>query len=141
MHLMPLHHFLHQKLLLFQHQQLQMMQQLLMMQNQMTSMMAGMMGQPPPAAAAPAAEPKASSSPGESSSILGVGPSIPSPVIDGLIGPPPAAVAGWQWNRWYDGDRGDKDPVPKWDGRNPAKTLKLQEFGDKRLQYQYISID
>ena len=42
-----------------------------------------------------------------------------------LVGPDPTTVDQLQTNRYYnDYDRGDKDPIPKWNGTNPAKLLK-----------------
>ena len=42
-----------------------------------------------------------------------------------LVGPDPATVDQLQTNRYYnDYDRGDKDPIPKWNGTNPAKLLR-----------------
>ena len=51
-------------------------------------------------------------------------PQIPQPQLDKLLGPTPTDVSNWQWNRWYEGDRGDKDPIPRWDGKHPARSLK-----------------
>ena len=42
-----------------------------------------------------------------------------------LVGPDPTTVDQLQTHRYYnDYDRGDKDPIPKWNGTNPAKLLK-----------------
>ena len=42
-----------------------------------------------------------------------------------LVGPDPVTVDQLQANRYYnDYDGGDKDPIPKWNGTNPAKLLK-----------------
>ena len=47
-----------------------------------------------------------------------------------LLGPPPVSRVDYHGRgdgrAWGDEDRGggDRDPVPKWDGKNPGKTLK-----------------
>ena len=39
-----------------------------------------------------------------------------------LVGPDPTTVDQLQTNRYFnDYDRGDKDPIPKWNGTNTAK--------------------
>ena len=49
---------------------------------------------------------------------------IPTEKFAKLVGSLPVDSSASNWDRWYDGNRGDKDPVPKWDGKNPARTLK-----------------
>ena len=77
-------------------------------------MMAAMAGQVP--------------TPTPQTSQMPVAPAYQTPIPTGqfqkLVGPPPSILADSHWNRWYDGDKGDKDPIPKWDGQNPAKRLK-----------------
>ena len=60
-------------------------------------------------------------------------------VLNRLVGPDPQEVDKWHWNRWYDGDRGDKEPVPKWNGQNPAKNLKPW-LRDLRIWRQETSV-
>ena len=54
---------------------------------------------------------------------------VPGSEIEGdllrrMIGPDPMNVDSPQVNQFYNYDRGDKDPVPKWNGSNIAKMLK-----------------
>ena len=52
---------------------------------------------------------------------------IPEEVFQRMVGPSPMELGVHQWNRWYQGDKGqgEKDlPVPKWDGKFPASRLK-----------------
>ena len=73
-------------------------------------------------------DPTSSYAPGnQSGSVLGptVLPTVPQPQLRKLIGPEPAEPwNNWQnWNQWPSG-RGDKVPVPKWDGSQPGRRLK-----------------
>ena len=116
----------------------QLMAQMMMNQMQMMNQMMGQAGglpQPPPpplgtSGPATAAIPYHAMMPGQQ---------LPQMQFEKLVGPPPAAVDSWQWNRWYDGDKGDKEQVPKWDGKNPAKMLKPW-LRDLRLWRQETSV-
>lgn len=75
----------------------------------------------PNAAAAPA------SSTFASGSLLGptVLPTVPQPQLQKLIGSEPDEGQWQNWNQqWPSGGRGDKVPVPKWDGSQPGRRLK-----------------
>ena len=52
------------------------------------------------------------------------GAQSPTEQFNKLIGPTPQRNDWASWNRWPDGDKGDRDPVPKWDGKNPGRNLK-----------------
>ena len=64
----------------------------------------------------------------QSGSVLGptVLPTVPQPQLQKLIGSKPAEPwNNWQnWNQQWPAGRGDKVPVPKWDGSQPGKRLK-----------------
>jgi len=49
---------------------------------------------------------------------------IPQQQFQTLVGPSPQVLGQLQWDRWYTQDRGSKDPIPKWDGKNAGKNLK-----------------
>ncbi len=115
-----------------------MVQQMMMMQNQLNQMMTGM-APPVGFGSGGLGSSGPSASTGPQMSVLGAGPQLMPGQFQKLVGPTPSSVDQWQWNRWYDGDRGDKDQVPKWDGRNPAKTLKSW-LRDLRIWRQETSV-
>ena len=52
---------------------------------------------------------------------------MPDYTLRKLIGPNPVALDANQnqFNRYYqEGERGDKEAIPKWNGSNPARLLK-----------------
>ena len=95
-----------------------------MMQCQM--MQAAMAGAPMPGAAAQIVT-GAGTGPAASANLVNpiAGSQIPASQLQKMIGPSPSAVENFQWNRWMgEHQRGEKCPIPKWDGKQPAKTLK-----------------
>ena len=105
----------------------QMMQQMISMQQMMIRMSLENPRQADAAsrfseAAAPASSTHASG-PLLGPSVL---PTVPQPQLQKLIGSEPDEGNSWQnWNQqWHGGSRGDKVPIPKWDGSQPGRRLK-----------------
>ena len=99
------------------------LQQMLMLQAQQMQMMAQMLqggGGPAP--------PGVGSSIGQSTtevkSIIGDNATLSSELFNRLVGPSPQAIGDMQWNRWSHWEKGDREPIPKWNGNNPAQELK-----------------
>ena len=84
-------------------------------------------------------EPTPQTSANQLPTATGLGPQVPGPQLERLIGPQPEHLAQMQWHRWYEMDRGEKEPIPRWNGQNPAKTLKPW-LRDLRIWRQTTSV-